>query len=91
LDEFIVAGAFGTYIDVASAIGVRMFPPLPLERFRQVGNAAGAGARKMLISAQARRIAAGMGERVRYVELARHPRFSQGFMEALYLQRARSS
>jgi uncharacterized 2Fe-2S/4Fe-4S cluster protein (DUF4445 family) len=87
LEEFIVAGAFGTYIDVASAIGVRMFPALPLERFRQVGNAAGAGAKQMLISGKARRISASMGERVEYVELARHPRFSQGFMEALYLQR----
>jgi uncharacterized 2Fe-2S/4Fe-4S cluster protein (DUF4445 family) len=86
VEEFIVAGAFGTYIDVASAITVRMFPPLPLERFRQVGNAAGAGAKQMLISGKARCTAASMGERVEYVELARHPRFSRGFMEALYLQ-----
>jgi uncharacterized 2Fe-2S/4Fe-4S cluster protein (DUF4445 family) len=87
LEEFIVAGAFGTYIDVASAIGVRMFPPLPLESFQQVGNAAGAGAKQMLVSRKARRISTSIGERVEYVELARHPRFSQGFMEALYLQR----
>ncbi len=86
LEDFVVAGAFGTYIDVASAVGVRMFPPIPLERFRQVGNAAGTGAKQMLISSQARQIAAGMGERVEYVELATHRDFSRRFMEALYLQ-----
>jgi uncharacterized 2Fe-2S/4Fe-4S cluster protein (DUF4445 family) len=40
IDQVIIAGAFGTYIDVAAAVTIGMFPPLPLERFRQVGNAA---------------------------------------------------
>ncbi|MGC9397299.1 MAG: ASKHA domain-containing protein, partial [Anaerolineae bacterium] len=69
IDSFIVAGAFGTYLDLESAIRIGMFPPLPLERFKQVGNAAGTGARQMLISSAQRRLAAQIGERVRYVEL----------------------
>ena len=54
IDEFIVAGAFGTYLDIASTVRTGMFPPLPLDRFKQVGNAAGAGARQMLVSATRR-------------------------------------
>ena len=50
IDLVIIAGAFGTYIDVASAIAVGMLPALPLDRFRQVGNAAGMGAKLALIS-----------------------------------------
>jgi len=50
LDEFIVAGAFGTYLDIKSTIRTGMFPPLPVSRFRQVGNAAGMGAKQMLVS-----------------------------------------
>jgi MFS family permease len=50
LDRIIIAGAFGTYIDVASAITIGMLPDLPLECFAQVGNAAGIGARLALIS-----------------------------------------
>ena len=50
IQRFIVAGAFGSYIDVQSAIDIAMFPDLPLERFEQVGNAAGPGARMALLS-----------------------------------------
>lgn len=39
----IIVSACGTTIDAASAIG--LFPPLLLERFRQVGNAAVVGAK----------------------------------------------
>ncbi|MGD2253847.1 MAG: ASKHA domain-containing protein [Anaerolineales bacterium] len=85
LDEFIVAGAFGTYLNLRSAIRIGMFPDLPLERFRQVGNAAGAGAVQMLISKQRRHLAADIAQRVEYVELTTHPGFSDSYMKALYL------
>jgi len=38
LERMIIAGAFGTYIDVKSAIKVGMFPDLPSDRFEQIGN-----------------------------------------------------
>jgi uncharacterized 2Fe-2S/4Fe-4S cluster protein (DUF4445 family) len=38
IDEVVIAGAFGSYINVASAVEIGMFPPLPIERFLQVGN-----------------------------------------------------
>ena len=50
LDSVIIAGAFGSYIDVANAVAIGMLPDLPVEHFRQVGNAAGAGARRLLLS-----------------------------------------
>ena len=50
--KIVIAGAFGTYIDVSSAIDIGMLPSLPLERFQQVGNAAGIGARLALVSAR---------------------------------------
>jgi uncharacterized 2Fe-2S/4Fe-4S cluster protein (DUF4445 family) len=59
-----------------------MLPDLPLERFQQVGNAAGTGARLALIShamrAQARKIAS----RDQYIELACIPNFNRKFAEA---------
>lgn len=85
VDEFIVAGAFGTYVNVRSAVQVGMFPNLPSGRFRQVGNAAGVGAKRMLVSAQQRQIAEDIAQRVDYIELAKHPRFSDEFLEAMYL------
>jgi len=84
VEEFIVAGAFGTYLDIGSSIRTGMFPPLPLERFKQVGNAAGTGARQMLVSAARRELAARLARGVEYVELTVHPDFTRKFMHALY-------
>jgi uncharacterized 2Fe-2S/4Fe-4S cluster protein (DUF4445 family) len=85
IDTFIVAGAFGTYLDVESAIQVGMFPDLPRDRFRQVGNAAGIGAKQMLVSVKRREIAARIVARVEYIELTTHPQFTDVYMEALVL------
>ena len=67
IDEVVIAGAFGSYIDVASAVAIGMFPTLPLERFVQVGNAAGMGARMALVSRKQREEAKShrVGRRVR--------------------------
>jgi uncharacterized 2Fe-2S/4Fe-4S cluster protein (DUF4445 family) len=83
LDEVILAGAFGTYLDVRSAIRIGMFPPLPPERFHQIGNAAGLGARQMLVSAERRRSAESLALRARYVELSSDAGFTRRFLEAV--------
>ena len=41
IERVVIAGAFGAYIDVRSAVAVGMLPDLPAERIAQVGNAAG--------------------------------------------------
>ncbi len=83
LDEFIVAGAFGTYLDLRSAIRTGMFPPLPLDKFHQVGNAAGVGARQMLLSLDKRREAEQLASQIGYIELTSRPAFTSLFMEHL--------
>jgi uncharacterized 2Fe-2S/4Fe-4S cluster protein (DUF4445 family) len=85
IDEFIVAGAFGTYLDLESSIRVGMFPPLPLSKFSQVGNAAGTGARQLLVSRVRRAAASRLANGVTYVELTIHPDFAKKYMKALYL------
>ena len=83
IDEVVIAGGFGSGIDPVSAVGIGMFPPLPPGRFRQVGNAAGAGARIALVSKRGRAIAKEIARRVRHVELATHPGFSRAFSRGL--------
>jgi uncharacterized 2Fe-2S/4Fe-4S cluster protein (DUF4445 family) len=83
IDLFIIAGAFGTYLDLESAIRIGMFPDLPRERFKQVGNAAGAGARRMLISPDHRRIAEELSRQIDYVELTTHPKFTETFVQEI--------
>jgi uncharacterized 2Fe-2S/4Fe-4S cluster protein (DUF4445 family) len=87
IEAVVIAGAFGTYIDVGSAIAIGMLPNLPLERFRQVGNAAGMGAKRALVSLSERRRAADLASRVRYLELAAHPRFADTFARSMLFDR----
>ncbi len=75
IESFVIAGAFGTYLDPESAKTVGMFPKLPRERFHQVGNAAGMGAREMLVSKTARLKAETIRNAISYVELTVHPNF----------------
>ncbi len=84
IETFIVAGAFGTYLDLASALRVGMFPHLPVERFHQVGNAAGVGAKEMLLSLARREEAARIASEVQYIELTTHADFTPQFVEAMY-------
>ncbi|MGE5358111.1 MAG: ASKHA domain-containing protein [Bacteroidales bacterium] len=83
IDVLTVAGAFGSYLDLASARRVGMLPDLPAGRFRQVGNAAGAGARRMLIDTTLRRAAEEVAARAEHVDLTADPRFMHVFASAL--------
>ncbi len=85
LESFVIAGAFGSYINIESAIKIGMFPDLPRDRFQQVGNAAGTGARQALISKSRRRISAEIAKRVEYIELTNHPEFQNRFLNYMYL------
>ena len=89
IKQVIIAGAFGSYIDVSSAITIGMLPSLPLDRFRQVGNAAGMGAKLALISISQRTRAQAIASRVHYLEIASTPNFMDTFIEANYLGRYR--
>jgi uncharacterized 2Fe-2S/4Fe-4S cluster protein (DUF4445 family) len=91
VEQVILAGAFGTYLDLASSVAIGMLPPLPLDRFRQVGNAAGAGARMSLVSMAQRREAEGLARRIEYIELATVPRFMHIFARATQIGQVRWS
>jgi uncharacterized 2Fe-2S/4Fe-4S cluster protein (DUF4445 family) len=87
IDEIIIAGAFGTYLDVQSSIDIGMFPSLNLNRFRQVGNAAGAGARMALLSVEQRKLAARIAQKIEYVELSSEKGFQSEFTRALFFDK----
>ena len=54
LDNIVVAGALGTYLDLESAIRVGLLVDVERARYRQVGNAAGRGAGHLLLSRERR-------------------------------------
>ena len=83
VQEVIVAGAFGSFINIQSAVAIGLFPDLPRARYRQVGNAAAVGARWILISRAARQRAQEIARRAHYLELTIEPGFSRQFARGM--------
>ena len=77
--EVLIAGAFGSFLNVKNAIAMGLFPQLPNARYRQIGNAAVVGAKWMLISKAARERAQEITRNTRYNELTTYPKFNRQF------------
>ncbi|MDY6834143.1 MAG: ASKHA domain-containing protein [Chloroflexota bacterium] len=87
INTVVVAGAFGSYMNPAAAIGIGMLPEIPVDKVVQVGNAAGAGARFMLISKVLRQRAEQLANKLGYVELAVEPYFNRQFAHSMRFPR----
>ena len=83
IERVLIAGAFGAYIGLESALRIGLLPALALERIEQVGNAAGVGVRMALASAALRERARRLGERCHYLELGSLPGFQRVFMRRI--------
>ncbi|HEY4695395.1 MAG TPA: ASKHA domain-containing protein [Candidatus Hydromicrobium sp.] len=83
IDRVIIAGAFGSYIDPKNVIDIGMFPGIPLRKIRQVGNAAGVGAKMILVSKKQRINAERITKKIKYLELAAYPGFNNHFINGM--------
>lgn len=83
LDEVLVAGGFGNYLNKENAQRLGMIPQISLDRVRFVGNAALVGARLALISAEMRSRAERLARTIRHVQIAGTPNFRMRFTEAM--------
>ena len=91
VDEVILAGAFGSYINKRSAMALGMFPDCDLEKVHAVGNAAGDGARMALLNVDKRREASEAARNVEFVETAVEPDFQTRFMDSLAIPHAKDT
>ncbi len=78
-----LAGAFGAHIDPLYALVLGLVPDCPVESVRSVGNAAGVGAARALLSLAARREMETAVRGVVKIETATEPQFQQLFVEAM--------
>lgn len=83
IDLVMLAGAFGSYIRPESALGIGLFPQVQVNKVIQVGNAAGEGAKALLLSSEIRRLGEKIVSDIKYVELADHEKFQSVFLESL--------
>lgn len=84
VEDVLIAGAFGSYLNIQSALDMGLLPRFPNAAYRQIGNAAVLGAQRALVSRGERRRAERIARQTRYTELTIHPRFSRLFATGMY-------
>ena len=85
VQDFIVAGAFGQYINIEKAIQIGLLPDMPWERFKFLGNTSVLGAYMALLSPRARARIAEAASKLTYLELSADNSFYDQFTSALFL------
>jgi uncharacterized 2Fe-2S/4Fe-4S cluster protein (DUF4445 family) len=85
--ELLLAGGFGNYLSIASAVRIGLIPDLGPGRVRYVGNAASLGAQLCLLSEPERARADALARRIEHVSLAAHPDFEQIFVDCMNFPR----
>jgi uncharacterized 2Fe-2S/4Fe-4S cluster protein (DUF4445 family) len=87
VSELMLAGGFGNYISVRSALRIGLIPPLPPAKIRYVGNAAALGAQLCLVSEPERARAETLARSIEHVSLAAHPDFQDIFVDCMNFPR----
>lgn len=68
VDRLYVSGAFGTYINLESAITIGLYPDLPRERFVSLGNSSLSGAYALLTNKGKMEVVKMLQEKIDYLE-----------------------
>src|SRR6202140_260619 len=83
LDEVLLGGSFGSYLNPESAKVIGLVPPVDVDRIIAVGNSAGEGAKIALLSYRERQVAFELPGRIEYVELSGRTDFNDAFVSVL--------
>ena len=78
-----LAGAFGNYMDPASACRIGMIPPVLQDRIVPIGNAAGEGAKLCALSRTEFEYSQKLARETEFLELASLPQFQDCYVDAL--------
>ncbi len=83
VEKIALAGAFGSHIDTKYAMILGLIPDCDLANVFSIGNAAGDGALRALLSKKARAEIEEVVENVEKIETAVEPKFQEYFVDAL--------
>jgi len=84
IDEILLAGAFGNFINKESAKRLGLIPPLALNKIESIGHAAGRGAEMVLLSDKSKKNCEDFTKEVAYIELSSRKDFQKEFIDAMF-------
>jgi uncharacterized 2Fe-2S/4Fe-4S cluster protein (DUF4445 family) len=85
VDQILIGGSFGKYINVEKAVEIGLLPDIAWDRFQFLGNTSVRGAYLALIDHTLRRRITEIAARMTYIELSADNTFYDAFMSALFL------
>jgi uncharacterized 2Fe-2S/4Fe-4S cluster protein (DUF4445 family) len=85
LEQVVIAGAFGSFIDVERAITIGLLPELPLDRFLFIGNGSLLGARLISFCNEMLDDGERICRMMTNVELSESPSFMDNYVAAMFL------
>lgn len=88
IEQVYLAGAFGNYMDPASACEIGLIPYELRDRIRGIGNAAGEGAKLAVLSRKEFAYAERLADETEFVELATEKSFQDVYVDQLMFDRA---
>ena len=85
IDQVLIGGAFGQYINVEQAVQIGLMPDKPYESFHFLGNTSVRGAYMALLSQEMRNRVTEAGQMMTYLELSADNTFFEEFNAAMFL------
>ena len=85
VEQVLIGGAFGQYLNVENAVQIGMLPDKPFDTFHFLGNTSVRGAYMALLSQVARRRVVEVGQMMTYLELSADNMFFDEFNAAMFL------
>lgn len=85
IGAFYLAGGFGTHLDLESAVTIGMYPDIPREKFRILGNSSLAGVKKLLLDAEQLVRVRHFAEQAVYVQFGEVEKFVENMTAAQFL------
>jgi uncharacterized 2Fe-2S/4Fe-4S cluster protein (DUF4445 family) len=85
VEQVLIGGSFGQYINVEKAIEIGLLPDMPWENFHFLGNTAVRGAYHALLNWKSSERINQIAKQMTYIELSADNAFYDAFMSALFL------
>ena len=85
VEQILIGGAFGQYINVEKAIRIGLLPDQPVDRFHFLGNTSATGAYAALLCVDLRQSVLDVAAKMTYLELSADNTFMDAYTSALFL------
>ena len=84
VEQVLIGGAFGKYINVEKAIQIGLFPDMPWDRFHFLGNTSVLGTYAVLVCPDLRKELEHIASKMTYLELSADNTFTEEFISAMF-------